>query len=101
MPFCRTYAQAIAQPLAVARCFGKVPRLSVAVCGDDRIVCLVEVEHDRAKLGGCADFSEFAARVTSVYEKVGGNWQLVHRHADPITSARPAESMLGQPKAPQ
>jgi uncharacterized protein (TIGR02246 family) len=72
----------------------------VAVYGDDRIVCLVEVEHDRAKLGGRTDFSEFAARVTSVYEKVGGNWRLVHRHADPITSARPAESMLGQPKAP-
>ncbi len=71
----------------------------VAVYGDDRFVCLVEVEHDRAKLGGATDFSEFAARVTSVYEKFGGTWRLLHRHADPITSARPAESMLGQPQA--
>ena len=69
----------------------------VAVYGDDRFVCLVEVEHDRAKLGEATDFSEFAARVTSVYEKSGGSWRLVHRHADPITSARPAASMLGQP----
>jgi uncharacterized protein (TIGR02246 family) len=73
----------------------------VAVYGDDRFVCLVEVEHDRAKLGGATDFSEFAARVTSVYEKLGGSWRLVHRHADPITSARPATSMLGQPPVQQ
>ena len=68
----------------------------VAVYGDDRFVSLVEIEHDRAKLGTSGDFSEFAARVTSVYENIGGNWKLVHRHADPITKSRPAESMLGK-----
>lgn len=61
--------------------------------GGDRYV-LVEIEHDRAKLGTNRDFAEFAARVTSVYEKIGAQWKLVHRHADPITTARPAESML-------
>jgi len=68
----------------------------VAVYGDKTIVVLVEIEHDRAKLGTSPDFSEFAARVTSVYEKVGTRWRLVHRHADPITKSRPAESMLGK-----
>ncbi len=68
----------------------------VAVYGDDRFVTLVEIEHDRAKLGTSSDFSEFAARVTSVYEKIGDSWKLVHRHADPITTSRPAESMLGK-----
>lgn len=68
----------------------------VAVYGDGNIVVLVEVEHDRAKLGNSADFKEFAARVTSVYEKIGKQWKLVHRHADPITTPRPAESMLGK-----
>jgi ketosteroid isomerase-like protein len=66
----------------------------VAAYGDGKIFCIVEIEHDRAKLGASPDFAEFAARVTSVYEKIGGRWRLVHRHADPITSARPAESML-------
>jgi ketosteroid isomerase-like protein len=61
--------------------------------GGDRYV-LVEIEHDRARLGTAAAFSEFSARVTSVYERIGEKWKLVHRHADPITSARPAESML-------
>ena len=65
----------------------------VAYGGDNRFV-LVEIEHDRAKLGSSPDCADFAARVTSVYEKIGAQWKLVHRHADPITSARPAESML-------
>ncbi|HTL57143.1 MAG TPA: nuclear transport factor 2 family protein [Candidatus Limnocylindrales bacterium] len=68
----------------------------VAVYGDEEIVVLVEIEHDRAKLGTSPDFSEFSARVTSVYEKIGTRWRLVHRHADPITTSRPAESMLGK-----
>ncbi len=68
----------------------------VAIYGDDTFICLVEIEHDRAKLGASTDFSEFAARVTSLYEKIDGRWWLVHRHADPITNSRPAESMLGQ-----
>ena len=66
----------------------------IAVYGNGNIVCLVEIEHDRAKLGASPGFAEFAARVTSVYEKIGGRWKLVHRHADPITTSRPAESML-------
>ena len=36
------------------------------------------------------------AWVTSVYERIGNRWKLVHRHADPITTARPEESMLGR-----
>lgn len=78
---------------------GSVVRVErVAVYGGGNRFVLVEIEHDRAKLGTSPNFAEFAARVTSVYEKIDGQWKLVHRHADPITSARPAESMLpGEP----
>ncbi len=68
----------------------------VATYGGGKLVVLVEIEHDRAKLGASPDFAEFAARVTSVYELFGKRWLLVHRHADPITKPRPAESMLGK-----
>ena len=68
----------------------------VAVYASAKLVCLVEIEHDRAKLGTSTEFSQFAARVTSVYEKIGASWKLVHRHADPITTYRPAESVLGK-----
>ncbi len=68
----------------------------VAVYGNDKFVCLVEIEHDRGKLGASKEFSEFAARVTSIYEKIDGRWRLVHRHADPITNLRPGETILGK-----
>ena len=68
----------------------------VAVYGEGKTYVIVEVEHDRAKLGDSPDFSEFSARVTSVYERIGDRWRLIHRHADPITSDRPAESVLGK-----
>jgi len=54
------------------------------------------VEHDRAKVGGGNDLAEFHVRVTSVYGQLKGQWRLVHRHADPITTPRPAESVLGR-----
>jgi hypothetical protein len=56
----------------------------------------IEVEHDRAKFGGGNDLVEFHVRVTSVYERLKGEWRLVHRHADPITTPRPADSVLGR-----
>ncbi len=67
----------------------------VASYGGGSTFIIVEVEHDRARLGNRPDVAEFAARVTSVYQLIGRQWRLVHRHADPITTARPAESMLG------
>jgi ketosteroid isomerase-like protein len=68
----------------------------VALYGDDNFVCLVEIEHDRAQLAGSDGFSEFSVRVTSLYERISGQWKLVHRHADPITTARSAQSLIGK-----
>lgn len=70
----------------------------IAAYGGGDTWVLVEVEHDRARLGASPDFADFAARVTSVYQKIGRQWRLVHRHADPITSPRGAESMLPTPR---
>ena len=67
----------------------------VALYGDANFICLVEIEHDRAQLTGSNEYSEFSVRVTSIYERIGGQWKLVHRHADPITTARSAQSVIG------
>jgi ketosteroid isomerase-like protein len=56
--------------------------------------CVVEVEHGRARVGGGADLVPVAVRVTSVFRREQGEWRLVHRHADPITKPRPAESVI-------
>lgn len=58
------------------------------------LACVVEVERGRAKVGGGEKLVPVAVRVTSVYRLEDGNWKLVHRHADPITAARPAESVI-------
>lgn len=54
----------------------------------------VEVESYRARVGGGADMTAVAVRVTTVFRREDGSWKLLHRHADPITTARPAESVI-------
>ena len=49
----------------------------------DALVVLVMVEHQRAEVGGLAA-QDWSLRVTEVYRKDGMEWQLVHRHADPL-----------------
>jgi ketosteroid isomerase-like protein len=55
---------------------------------------LVEVERCRAKVGGREEATPVALRVTSIFRPEDGVWKLVHRHADPITDFRPAESVI-------
>ncbi|WP_336987242.1 nuclear transport factor 2 family protein [Altererythrobacter aquiaggeris] len=68
----------------------------VALYGDEHLVCLAEIEHDRAQLTGSDEFAEFSVRVTSIHERIGDEWKLVHRHADPITAPRTAQSVIGK-----
>ena len=55
---------------------------------------LVEVERLRAKVGSRTEMSELALRVTTILRAEQGTWKIIHRHADPITTARPPESIL-------
>ena len=58
------------------------------------LACVVEVEHGRAKVGGGDQMVPLALRVTSLFRVEHGIWKLVHRHADPITTSRPAVSVI-------
>ena len=58
------------------------------------LACLVEVERFKAKVAGREDVTPLSLRVTSIFRREDGIWKLVHRHADPITTARPAESVM-------
>ena len=55
---------------------------------------IVEVERYKAKIGGSDEITPVSLRVTSIFRREDGEWKLVHRHADPITSARAAESVV-------
>jgi ketosteroid isomerase-like protein len=52
------------------------------------------LEHAEGKAGGREDIAPVTLRVTMIYRPEEGTWKVVHRHADPITSARPVESLL-------
>jgi ketosteroid isomerase-like protein len=55
---------------------------------------VVEIEQAKAKIGGSEDITPFALRVTMIFRPEGGTWKIVHRHADPITTPQPAESVI-------
>ena len=55
---------------------------------------VVRVERARVKVGGSEELAPIALRVTMIFRPEDGAWKVVHRHADPITTAQPAESVI-------
>ena len=68
----------------------------VATYVSDDLAVVVENERGKAKVGGGGELAQVAVRVTSVFRLEGGAWKLVHRHADPITTTRPADSVIAR-----
>lgn len=68
----------------------------VAKYVSDGLACVVEVERGHAKVGGSDQTATLALRVTSLFRLEHDVWKLVHRHADPITTPRPAASVISQ-----
>jgi ketosteroid isomerase-like protein len=55
---------------------------------------VVQLERAKAKVGGREDIAPIAQRATMIFRPEDGTWKMVHRHADPITSPQPAESVI-------
>ena len=55
---------------------------------------VVQMERLKAKIGGREDITPYALRATMIFRPEDGTWKMVHRHADPITTAQPAESVI-------
>jgi ketosteroid isomerase-like protein len=60
----------------------------------DELAYIVRVERARAKVGASEDITPIALRVTMIFRPEDGEWKIVHRHADPITTPQPAESLI-------
>jgi ketosteroid isomerase-like protein len=73
---------------------GMVAFKNVAKYVTPELAYTVWVERQKARVGGRQDVTSFALRVTMIFRPEEGTWKVVHRHADPITTARPAESVL-------
>jgi ketosteroid isomerase-like protein len=57
---------------------------------------IVWIERAKAKVGGREDIAPTALRATMIFRPEVGTWKVVHRHADPIITVQPAESMIQQ-----
>ena len=55
---------------------------------------VVQIERLKSKVGGREDVTPYALRSTMIFRPEDGEWKVVHRHADPITTAQPAESVI-------
>jgi ketosteroid isomerase-like protein len=67
---------------------------TVAKCVTPELAYVCWVERTNAKVGGREEITPCDLRVTMIFRPEDSTWKVVHRHADPITSARPAESVI-------
>jgi ketosteroid isomerase-like protein len=53
------------------------------------------IEWAEAKIGVSEEITPYALRATMIFRpEEDGGWKVVHRHADPITTPQPAESVI-------
>ncbi len=55
---------------------------------------ILEIERFQTKVAGAEEVTPVSLRVTSVFRLEERTWKLLHRHADPITTSRPGESVI-------
>jgi ketosteroid isomerase-like protein len=55
---------------------------------------IVQLERAEARLAGSEDKARISLRVTMIFRREGDTWKVAHRHADPITTARPITSAI-------
>ncbi len=55
---------------------------------------VVQLERTQARLPESESMTPFALRVTMIFRREGDTWKVAHRHADPITTARPISTVI-------
>jgi ketosteroid isomerase-like protein len=56
---------------------------------------VVQIERAEAKIGASEDITPLAVRSTMNFRpEEDGEWKIVHRHADPVTTPQSAESVI-------
>jgi len=63
---------------------------TIAEYATSDLATILETEHWKAKVGGREQVEPFVLRVTTTYRRENGDWKIVHRHADPITTFDPS-----------
>jgi ketosteroid isomerase-like protein len=66
----------------------------VAKYATAELAYVVQIERAKAKIGAREDITPLAVRSTMIFRPEEGEWKVVHRHADPIITPQPAESVI-------
>jgi ketosteroid isomerase-like protein len=67
---------------------------TIAMDVSPELAYVLLIERDKVKIAGSEDIAPSALRVTMVFRPEDGEWKVVHRHADPITTPQQAESVI-------
>jgi ketosteroid isomerase-like protein len=70
--------EALARQMSDCRSF-EIEVVAAGASGD--LAYLVAIEHTNASVAG-APVAQYALRVTQVFRREGGEWKIIHRHAD-------------------
>jgi ketosteroid isomerase-like protein len=74
---------------------GQTPRFeTISKLVTPELAYVVWIERQEAKMGANDELTQFALRVTMIFRPEEGEWKIVHRHAEPITTPQPAESVI-------
>jgi ketosteroid isomerase-like protein len=60
----------------------------------DELAYILEIERFRVRVGGASEPAPSSLRVTTIFIREEDGWKILHRHADPITTPRPIESVV-------
>ena len=55
---------------------------------------VVQIEYLESKVGERDEITPYSLRATMIFRPEDGTWKVMHRHADPTTAPRPAESVI-------
>jgi hypothetical protein len=55
---------------------------------------VVQIERRQARFNESGDISPISLRATMIFRREGCTWRIVHRHADAITTPRPAGTVI-------
>lgn len=69
-----------------------VEQISRYVTAD--LAYLMEIERCTMRVGDASEPAPSSLRVTTVFRREPDGWKLLHRHADPIVSPRPPETLI-------
>ena len=67
---------------------------NIATVVAEELAYTVDIERISTRVGGSDELSLIAIRATTIFRREDGEWKVTHRHGDPITTMRPAESVL-------